>query len=177
MTDSKRLATMKALTSHIMGEVSIAKGYKHNLANAVFRGRMFFDKDDPMPCVSVLEGMQPDVSPRRAGGDDYEAPVQKDQWVLLVQGWVEDDKDNPTDPAYELMADVKKALAKIVKDAHPISGEGQHANYMLGGLISGMTMEPGVARPPTEQVSELAFFWLRITLQFVEDTNDPYAIN
>lgn len=177
MSDSKRLTTLKALSAHLEEEVSIANGYKHDLAGSVFRGRTFFDTDDQLPAVSILENPDPDRFPARAGGDDYQAPVQLDRWTLLIQGWAEDDKQNPTDPAYELMADVKKALAKILKDAHPITGAGKHPSHMLGGLISGMTMEPGTVRPPMEQVSSFAFFFMRIVLKFVEDTNDPYSLD
>jgi len=178
--DSKRLATLKALTVHFETEVSIANGYQHDLAGKVFRGRVRFNtqNDDrfSVPMLSILEDPNPDRFPQRAGGDtDY--GLQKDQWVLLVQGWSEDDKINPTDPAHALMADVKKALAKLVQDSHPVTGALQHPSYMLGGLISGMTMEPGTVRPPTEQASEDAFFWLRIALQFVEQPNDPYALD
>jgi len=95
-----------------------------------------------------------------------------------VQGWSEDTKENPTDPAYELMADVRKALAKIVKRGHPTdAAQIPNPDLMLGGLITGMTMEPGIARPPIEQVSAKAFFWMRVKLQFVEDPNDPYKLD
>lgn len=174
--ESKRLATLIALTTFLKNEVSVANGYKHDLAGKVFRGRMFYTNDDPVPMVSILENIDPDRYPRRAGGD-FEAKITAEDWVLLIQGWAKDDKENPTDPAYELMADVRKALAKLEKRSRPDEVQVENPNYRLGGLIVGMTMEPGIARPPVEQVSSRAFFWMRIAFKFVENPNDPYALN
>lgn len=177
MADSKRLTTLKRLCDYLQREVRKANGYKNDLKGRVFRGRMFYSNNDTPPLVSIMENLDPDRFPRLAGGD-YELPTTKEGWVLLVQGWCEDDKENPTDPAYELMADVRKALAKIVKRGHPTdAAQIPNPDLMLGGLIAGMTMEPGIARPPIEQVSAKAFFWMRVTLQFVEDPNDPYKLD
>lgn len=174
--DSKRLRTLKALTDHLKSEVTPANGYQHDLSEAVFRGRMYFGEDDPLPCVSLLDNSDPDRAPRRAGYHDrIDAPVANEGWTILLQGWTVDDKANPTDPAELLMADVRKALAKVLQGHSMQTGRLAHPNFMLGGLIEGMTMEPGVVRPPAEGVSSRAFFWMRVTLQFVEDQNDPYA--
>ena len=189
MADSKRLLTLKRLTAHLEAEVSVDRGYKHDLAGKVFRGRSKFNHEEDggvgVPLVSVLESPDADRFPLRTGYQDgVEAATQRDNWVLLIQGWVENDLENPTDPAYELMADVKKALAKVTQDEtlyDRLTGPRHNPDFspethMLGGLISGISTEPGTVRPPTEQVSSNAFFWMRVVLQFVEDTNDPYSI-
>lgn len=176
MPDSKRLTVLKRLSRFLEKEVTVANGYKHDLRNSVFRGRMFTTSNDPLPMLTILENIDPDRFPSLVGGD-LEHPLGNEQWVLLIQGWAEDDKDNPTDSAYELMADVRKALAKIMQRPHPMSADAENPNYLLGGLITGMTMEPGIARPPIEQVSTKAFFWMRVALKFVEDPNDPYKLN
>jgi hypothetical protein len=169
---SKRLACLQALTDHLRSEITIVNGYKHELTDAVFRGRLTFDNDDPLPMVSILESPNPDRFPNRAGDQDGYGAVQKDLWTILVQGWAVDDKVNPTDPAYELMADVKKALAKLVA-YDPETGNGLHPNFSLGGLIVGMEYEGGTVRPPDDQSSK-AFFWMRVILKFVENVNDPF---
>ena len=178
MADSKRLTTLKRLCTFLATEVTPANGYKHDLSpeGAVARGRLFFDSADPLPGISILENVDPDRFPRQAGGE-HEHTLTKENWTLLVQGWAKDDKQNPTDPAYELMADVRKALAKLVKRPAPMTAEVESPDYHLGGLIAGMTMEPGIARPPTEDVSRKAFFWMRIVFQFVENPNDPYSLD
>jgi hypothetical protein len=176
VADSKRLTVLKAICTHLATEVTVVNGYKHTLTDKVFRGRMFVTNNDPVPMVSILENIDPDRYPRRAGGENEHAKTAED-WILLVQGWAENDAENPTDPAYELMADVRKALAKIIKRRAPDEPGPENPNYRLGGLIAGMTMEPGIARPPLEQVSAKAFFWMRVSIKFVEDPNDPYNLS
>lgn len=171
---SKRLATLKALTAHLESEVTVANGYLHDLTGAVFRGRIVFDDDDPLPCVSILDNPNPDRAPSRAGSNDGEAGDTRSRWTLLVQGWAQDDKRNPTDPAELLMADVKKALAKLDHLPNPMSGEQPHANYLLGGLIAGLEMESGVVRPPDYTNSAKAYFWMPVVLKFVENVRDPF---
>lgn len=174
MSESKRLEVMKRLTTHLETEISVANGYKHNLAGAVARGRMWYDTSDPLPMVSILESPNPDRFANRAGEQENVNVLQRDNWTLLLQGWTADDKRHPTDPGYELMADVKKALATLVAVSRD-HGTPVHPNYMLGGLIANMQYEPGTVRPPDEQSSK-AFFWMRVVLKFVENVNDPYDL-
>ncbi len=171
--DSKRLATLKAITTFLETEVSVANGYEHDLAGNVFRGRMTFDETDPLPCVSLLDNINPDRFPSRAGFDDGDTGDTTSRWVLLLQGWVKDDKRNPTDPAEQLMADVKKAIAKLDTDPNPMSNEAQHPDYLLNGLIVGLEIEPGTVRPP-DQHSAKAYFWMRVILKFNENVRDPF---
>jgi hypothetical protein len=166
---------MKALTAHLETEVSIANGYKHDLAGCVFRGIMRFGDETPPPRVAILEERDADRFPKRVGNDDgISVGQQEDKWFLSIVGHVEDDKLHPTDNAYELMADVKKALSKLNQDDHPEAGITRHPNYMLGGLICGITMEPGTVRPTEEQDSSYGVFWLRAIVAFVEKLEDPY---
>lgn len=172
--DSKRLATLKALTAYLNEEITEANGYEHTLADgAVTRGRMFYTADDPLPNLSILDNVNPDRFPSIAGKQDGEAGEAKTRWIVLVQGWVEDDKRNPTDPAEQLMADVKKALSKLDHDPNPMSNDPMSEHHLLGGLITGLEIEPGVVRPPDENSSQ-AYFWLRVILHFVENVRDPF---
>lgn len=175
MADSKRLATVKALCTHLATEIRVANGYLHDLASeySVVRGRYKFDDSDPLPQISVMESPNPDRFPLRAGDQDWDSPEEKESWTLYLQGWVEDDKRNPTDPAYELMADVKKALAKIMRIRHDTGGPEFPSMYLLGGLINGLRWEGGTVRPP-DQNSAKAFFWMRVILEFSENLNDPF---
>jgi hypothetical protein len=174
--ESKRLAVLIALTTYLASEITIANGYKHDLnEKSVLRGRGRVDVDDPLPCISLIESPNPDRFPNRAGEQDNNEAVQRDNWTLLFQGWAKDDKEHPTDPAYELMADLKKALAKIKRE-RPEFGVPMYPDiYMLGKLIIGLEWEAGTVRPPEEQSSK-AFFWMRVILKFSEDVNDPYKL-
>lgn len=173
--ESLRLTVMKRLCQHLSDTIVAGDDYTYTIGENVHRGRIKFTEDDAVPAISVLENIDPDRYPRRAGQDEG-APLQKDDFILLLHGWCEDDKVNPSDNVYELLADVKKALALLVLDDHPQLVPRKHENFMLGGLITGMTMEPGTVRPPQEQVSSNCTFWLRVTLKVVEDPNDPYLL-
>ena len=189
MADSKRLLALKRLTAHLESDVSIERGYKHDLAGKVFRGRAKYNHEEEggvgVPLVALLESPDADRFPLRPGWQDgIESATQRDRWTILVQGWVADDKANPTDPAYELMADVKKSLARLLQDRVQQTRAGPQVNpnydperFMLGGLITSLDIEPGTVRPPMEQVSSNAFFWMRVVLGFTEDTNDPYNLD
>ena len=167
MTDSKRLTILKALTEHLRG-ITVANGYQHDLANAVYRGRLSFSEETPLPCINILEPLNPDREPRVTDG----GLLQKEDWVLLIQGWVDDDEVNPTDPAHLLMADVKKRLSLLMVEPY----RNPNPAYMLGSKVAGVFIEPGTVRPPEEN-SARAYFYLRVVLQVVEHLDDPYRLD
>lgn len=165
MTDSVRLGVQKQLSAFIEAEVTPANGYAFDLTAAVFRGRSCYGTDDPVPMVSILEGMMPDENPLTAGFGEED---QTDKWKLLIQGWVQDDDANPTDPAHQLMASVKQALGKMRKQSN---------NLLLVGTpfenVGEFVIGPGVVRPP-DQLSSKAYFWQRITLTMIETVDSPF---
>ena len=171
--DSKRLATLKALTDHLSNEITPGNGYESDLTDAVYRGRLVFDEEDPVPCVSILDNINPDRFPVRAGFTDGDIGDTKSRWIILVQGWAVEDKKNPTDSAEQLMAEVKKALSLLDRHPNPMLMDAPHANYLLGGLINGLELEPGTVRPPDTNSSK-AFFWMRVILKFTENVRDPF---
>ncbi len=181
MKDSKRLRTLKLLSQWIVQEVTIANGYKHDIAELI-RGQGYITDATPLPCVSILEAPLPDRGRLVGGGNDNSGNAKaNERWVLLVQGWVEEDPRYPTDAAYELMADVKKAIAKLftqqaLDDGLTIKMEGEPPlrAYYLAGLVNDIEIEPGTVRP-VEHPNEKAFFWMRVILKFTERVNDPYA--
>lgn len=163
MTDPIRLRVLKALTTHLQA-IHEDDGYYTTLADdprKVARGRAIFGADDPLPMVSILEGTRSDTG-QFAGSIE-----RKDQWTIMIQGWVEDDIDNPTDPAYLLMDDVERRLQRIIaindKTGLPVYPQ----EYRLGGLIANLTIPPGIVRPPMEGVSSKAFFYLPVILTIV----------
>ena len=158
-----RLRVQQAL-SLSLEQISIANDYKHDLAGHVFRGRDMFDDDDETPLVAILESPdEPDQQTRPRGCTD-----RKSKWNLFVQGWADDDKSNPTDPAHYLMADVKKRLA------HEIKALREHNALDMGKRIDMIEFSPGVVRPP-DAMSNKAYFWLKLVITIVEDDFEPYA--
>lgn len=167
MADSKRLQILKALTAHLETILQI-NGYQHDLAGRVYRGRGLFGAETPLPCVTIMEGLNPDREPREAGN----GLRIKDEWILLVQGWADSGSDlHPTDEAHNLMADVKKALGLLMREPTPTT---VNPCYMLGGIIEGLRVEPGTVRPPDE-TSARSYFFLRVVVDVAESLEDPYA--
>lgn len=161
MPDSLRLQILKNLTT-ALEEIKPGNGYTHDLTDAVYRGRTKFGDNDKLPMLCILEPPIPlDQIPSPSGAD-----TQKGPWELMIQGFVEDDKKNPLDPAYELMAEVKKRLAVELKKTRPPTILGKP-------MITSMKIGSGTVRPPDE-VSAKAYFWLNLTLEVVEDMSDPF---
>lgn len=166
MAHSKRLDILKALSQHLKGIDGVSP-YEHNLQAAIFRGRTVYGDGYPVPMVSVIEGKAADYG----NYADENQSVRKDSWLLLIQGWVEDDVVNPTDPAYGLMADVELRLSDIVAQEN---GRAKFPGvYMLNGLISSLTVAQGVVRPPEDGVSSKAFFYLPVLVGLKSDITKP----
>lgn len=159
MIESPRLEILKKLTDHLK-TITPTNGYVSDLSAAVFRGRSLFSDDDPIPMVSILESPRSEVSYSTA---DYEA--RRDDFNLFLQGWAVDDINNPTDPAYLLAAEVEKCLTQLIATKNDNSGRPEFPDaYLLGNSVCKITFGPPIIRPPTEQVSSKAFFYLPVTL-------------
>jgi hypothetical protein len=177
MIDSTRLKVLKGLTA-LVKTITPANGYQSDLSDfvddgiirsRVFRGRSIFGEGDPLPMISILEmPREPSQMETPPGATVYSAP-----WELMVQGFVPDDKDNPTDPAHQLLADVEKAL--IAERAKRGQTPAMRTYALLGQpCVTDIVLSRGVVRPP-EEVSSKAFFWLIVTLTMVEDLLNPFA--
>lgn len=160
----RRLHILRALTDHLR-TITPENGYQHDLSGAVFRGRASFGNGDPIPMLSILQSPRneaPIPTPGQGGG-------QHGGLDLLLQGFVADDFDHPTDPAELLLADVKLALGRLkekIAQARRMHWEG----------IEGLEVDQGVCRPPSEEISAVAFFWLSVRVQYTDNTKDPYAV-
>ena len=161
--DPVRLRVLKALTD-ALEEISVANGYRHDLAGAVLRGRLMFGSGDPLPMLSILEVPLPEEQIAASAGN----PTLYGKWGLIVQGWADDDHKNPTDPAHFLMADVKQrlAVAKKLERGDSLLG--------MGDTVTNLEIGVGVVRPPDE-LSDKAYFWLGLMLTIVERADKPYG--
>ncbi|EDL9287903.1 hypothetical protein CTQ87_20140 [Salmonella enterica subsp. enterica serovar Infantis] len=166
---SQRLDILKALTAHLE-QITIENGYAYDLKGKVYRGRDRFGADftSKLPIVSILEAKATDYG----AFANEEQTVRMDDWVLLVQGWVKDDPRNPTDPAYELLAEVEKRLAMLVAKGE--NGQPMYpALYRLGGKIAKLTLAQPVVRPPEDGLSDTAFFFLPVRVGLKVDIRNP----
>lgn len=165
-----RLEVLKRMSDLLATEINGTNGYVSDIGGRVYRGRGFFGDETPLPALSILEAPLPlDQVPTARDNTAQAGP-----WELVVQGWVKDDRENPTDPAHVLLADVKRCLAlerkKTVNWSRPEDGI-----FGLGREVTSLYIGPGVVRPP-EEISAKAYFWLTITLDIAEDMEEPYEI-
>lgn len=167
-----RLRVQKALTA-ALEQITPANGFVTDMSpftdtKRVLRGRVLFGEDDPLPMISILEEpVAPDNELAPEGGTSG-----TQSYDLMVQGFVNDDPENPTDPAHILMADVKMRLVDLKTDenhADRVFRFGPKANTVIGVSFGG-----GVVRP-ADEVSAVAYFWLRVQLELAEDHLQPFG--
>lgn len=171
MPEPIKLTIAKAVVEGLKS-ISPANGYLSDLSDfdpgdgvnksRVYRGRAFFGDGDPIPMVSLLEaGFEDEVL------NDFvsDNPVTEYWWPLIVQGWVADDKENPTDPVYALLADVRKYLASELRKKDS-GGWSQHFG-IDSGIVTGLRFSAGRVRPSSE-LSAYAGFHLIVELRIVD---------
>lgn len=161
--DPFRLRVLKELTA-LLQTITVANGYKHDLDEAVFRGRLYYGDDDVLPMISILESPLPlDQLPTPTSN-----PNSSGEWEIVLQGFAQDDAENPTDPAYSLIADVKQALTK-----HRCDNARDHNLLNMGGCVIDIKVGSGVVRP-SDDISSRAYFWMSLNLEIAEDLAKPY---
>lgn len=161
--DSLFLQIEKYMSSLIEQTVTHSNGRLIDLTGVVFRGRTRYDVRDPVPMVALIQAPNLDVRSDDAG-EGCRRLVDK---TYLIQGWVENDPDNPTDPVHELLAEVKRALSFV------LLMDSEH--YLMGGLITKLSVSVGLVRPAEAGISDKAYFWLPVTVKVEEDLSDPYS--
>ncbi|UUV43211.1 minor tail protein [Rhodobacter phage RcCWillis] len=169
-SDPFRLQVLKAV-SVALKTITPSNGYMHDMSDftdrsgrtveRISRGRTSFGDSDPLPMLAVLE----DPRAIEANNAKDETPVAANKFRLLVQGFVEDDKDHPLDPAYQLSADAISALVKAKADRFNILG--------FGGRVTSLSIGQPVHRPGDDEVSRYAYFIFGVTITMIEDLECP----
>lgn len=164
-----RLEVQKRLSA-ALEEITPANGYVFDFSGRVFRGRAAFGEGDPLPMLSILEVPIPlDQLP-----PPQPSALSSGGWELMVQGFAEDDRRNPTDPAHVMLADVKR---RLVQEKRKLDWKKpEDGPFGLGRFVTNILMGPGVVRPPDE-LSAKAYFWLTVQLDLAEDLDDPYGVD
>lgn len=179
---SKKQKILVALTEHLEGvnptnmlfdpdEEDYAP-YPVDLRNKVFRGRMVFGDEVTEPFLSIYEAPR-QIVPEDAG----EGRLELDEdWTLLIQGFAADDKLNPTDPAYQLLACVQHRMARISQQStHGGRGGLYPDEWRLGGLIAEVRYQIPIVRPGQDDVSGTAYFYMPISVGVVTDLTQPFV--
>ena len=174
MADPFRLRVLKAVSEAIKS-INVPDGYTVDMrdftdeagrtAERVFRGRNEYGDNDPLPMASILE----DPRAMDANNANEDETPSAGEYRLLIQGFVDDDRENPTDPAHFLAADIITALVKTKNDKYNILG--------LGGkmpCVYKLSIGQPVVRPPDDEISIVAFCYITLTLILVEDLEKPY---
>jgi hypothetical protein len=174
--DPFRLKVKKAV-SEALKTISAADGNRFTLSDytdeddgqtreRVFRGREEFGPGDPLPMISVLE------DPRQLDvlGSSPDETAQKGPLRLLIQGFVPDSMDHPTDDADHLAADIIEKLVAQKQDKDNILGFGCKMP-----CITEMKIGQPVVRNADNVVSSVAFCFIALTLTLVEDVENPRA--
>lgn len=170
------LVVLRTLTAALK-TIRPANGYIFDMADfdrgdgvmqsRVFRGRAWFGANDPIPMISALEGASPADEVVDMPTD---CPVGMYDWPLLIQGFVDDDPENPTDPARLLLADIRKLL---IREATRKSGR-QLDPLGLGfpgvpnvNKIDAVRVGFGTAQP-ADDISAKAYCWVPMTIRVVD---------
>ncbi|WOE76320.1 hypothetical protein [Alterisphingorhabdus coralli] len=139
----------------------------------VNRGRVFFGDSDPLPMVAILE--RPEESEELT--DPNPLPTASlFNYHLVIQGFLNDNKDNPTDDAHILLADVRRRLA--IERARKDQNQRLPDPFGLGSKreynrIDDFDFGAGLVRPPDE-VSAKSYFWLPVKMKLIEDPLYPF---
>lgn len=158
----------------VLESITPANGYQTDLSETVdeagrpqkrvYRGRDQFGDNDPLPMVSILE------DPRIPEGGQEDQKMRHGKYRLLLQGFVDDDAENPTDAAYYLAAEIVQRLAEEKQDRYNILGFGGRAP-----CITEMTFGSPVVRPADNVTSDVAFCFVPVSLEIAENIEQPFA--
>jgi hypothetical protein len=178
---SKKLQLMKAITAHLQGitpawvdlpDEMMGVECPYDLSQKVFRGRTIFGDEVKEPFLAILEAPR-QLDPLGGGTDRH---MQDEDWTLLIHGFAEDDKKNPTDPAYDLLAWVQMRMARITYDAPHGQRGGLYPNeFRLGGKVTNVRYQIPIVRPGKDDVSSTAYFYMPISVGNVTDLRMPFA--
>lgn len=178
---SKKLAIMKALTAHLQGITPAwldlppemdGETCPYDLSTSIYRGRLTFGDEVPAPFVAIFEAPR-QLDPNGAGSGDL---YNKEDWTLLIQGFVDNDELNPTDPAYDLLAWVQMRLARITTEAPNGRRGGKYpSEWRLGNLQIDIRYQIPIVRPGKDDVSGTAYFYMPISVGNVTDLTMPFV--
>lgn len=177
MPDSFRLRVMKGLCDALK-EITPGNGYQHDLSNfsdsagrdteRVVRGRAQFGENDPIPIIAIIEDPATELP---VNGPTTSSKAQN-TFRVLIQGFVKDDPDHRLDPAYALSAEVIVALVRAKQAKEGILGLDQP---LRAPCVMAMSIGQPVHRSGDDEVSDPAYFMIRVSLLLAEDLEQPFA--
>ncbi len=178
---SKKLKIMMRLTEQLEGVnpdwtdlpvEMLGAECPYDLRGSVYRGRLEFGDDVDLPFIALLEAPR-QIDPNGGGSGRL---LNDEDWTLLIQGFAKDDKKNPLDPAYDMLAWVQMRLARITAENRNGLRGGVYPNeFRLGNLIAEIRYQIPIVRPGKDNVSDAAYFYLPISVGNVTDLSMPFV--
>lgn len=175
---SKKLAVLKFLSNHLKGMtpawIAPVWGVEcpYDLSEAVYRGRTVFGDETPFPFIALLEA--PRQLDPNGGGD--QSLIQDEDWTILIQGFAEEEEQNPSDPAYDLLAWVQMRMSMMTKEPSNGRTGGEYPEvYRMGNLKVEVRYQIPVVRPGKDDVSSNAYFYMPIGVKVVTDLSNPFV--
>lgn len=178
---SKKLQIMKSLTEQLEGinpdwtdlpPAMTGQVCPYDLRGKVFRGRVEFGDEVRNPFIAILEAPR-QLDPLAAGAGQL---IDDENWTLLIQGFAEEDRKNPSDPAYQFLAWVQMRLARITSEKKNGGRGGEYPlEWRLGGLVANIAYQIPIVRPGKDNVSDTAYFYMPISVGTVTDLTMPFV--
>lgn len=163
-----RLAVKEKLATVLSGvEFTYRDEAAPRKVDGVYRGRLLFGSEVENQTIIIINEVPIPL-------ETYDIPsggkVSLSPWNLIIQGWTPEDGLNPTDPADYFLAAVKKALNAEEQKRHGRQAVGGILD--MKGLVDKIHLGAGVCRP-ADEFSDIAYFYLELTLFIVEDMANP----
>lgn len=162
-----RLYVVRELQRLIEG----ARWGDETLAGRVSVGKIIMgDELGAGPWVNIIESPQPDFA-AFAGRDE----VRADEWVLLLQGFVERTPEGEADPAYWLQAEVEIQLSKVFMD-DPRTGNPAYPEIRkrFRHVLVSLRPNPPVIRAIENTMDRIAFYQ-PLTIGVASRINMPFV--
>ncbi len=146
---SKRYALFLAI-EEVLNSITVNNGYQEDL-HKVYRGRTEFGEQETDYYVSLVEDI--DHRDKEAVKPDMELHVVP----YLIQGFVKQGENSDFTRAYQLLADIQKAL-RLEKDS------------LFSRTVTKVSISPGsVTRPIDSTGTDFLFVLVRLNITLAED--------
>lgn len=190
-------AAMVQGIANSLKQITIANGFTVDLCDftnttsgeivsRVRIGESVISYDAPCPLITINESLENDDSDLL---DNATGTIGRQTLRLFIQGDIEPAQTEFTSlPAYLMMADVRQRLAAEMCRTSPTDGDsmdplGMGPSSVLattGNSLERIWMSRGIVRGPeaagTDGLSPKAHFWMRLALQFMENSGNPYSL-
>lgn len=162
MNDPIRLQVLKGATA-ILADIKPENGYRTDVQAAV-RGRAVFNSQfDPWPFISIMEDPNEldNILDTRSGEEALT------NLKLIIQGYAIEDVENPTDPAYYLLADIQKAFSDEIRRN---GGRGEsHPNlFGMGTTVSRIVIGSGAVLPSHAEISDVPWCIVPVSIYYYD---------